>query len=108
VSTRAAESRIPILTCSVALSRDGCLDTGSQVNITPLKEHVLEYEEGSVDVTGVHGGSRRARKIKMGFNTVTSDGTPLQLCIPGPSILDPHDGGTLRTPQLVPSGALTL
>mmetsp|Transcript_29959 Transcript_29959/g.61636 ORF Transcript_29959/g.61636 Transcript_29959/m.61636 type:complete len:208 (-) Transcript_29959:880-1503(-) len=124
---------LPFVTCAVALqrpapSRDGCLDSGSQVSITPFPEHVLEYEEGEVSVSGIHGKAERAQRIKMGVQTVASDGTPILLEVPGPSILhekansvllafgpfkragyrvhwkegtdlDPHDGGHVKTPD---------
>lgn len=77
---------------------------------------------------GVHGKAKRAQKVKMGMNTVASDGTPLLVTIYGLSILledtnsviltynplkrhgfhmewkegtkrDPHNGGYLITPD---------
>mmetsp|Transcript_18490 Transcript_18490/g.37534 ORF Transcript_18490/g.37534 Transcript_18490/m.37534 type:complete len:240 (-) Transcript_18490:729-1448(-) len=125
-----APASIPILTCTATLSfdtlDDACLDSGSQVNITPHLEHVLEYEDGEVDVKGVHGGTKRARRIRMGLPTVSTNGTPLLMHVPGPSLhmpdsnslivaygplkragykwkegnsADPTDGGYLRTPD---------
>ena len=123
---------LPILHCAVAFhhpSERCCMDSGAQVTITPHRDHVLAYEGGDVNVSGIHGDPVRCPKIKMGLQTVTTAGTPLLIEVPGPAILhegahsiivalcpfkragyrfneregtarDPHDGGYLVTPNL--------
>ena len=66
---------LPLLTCAVAFRRtsQGCVNSGSQVNITPHLQHVIEFEEGEVNVSGIHRDPVQVPHIKMGVRTVTTD-----------------------------------
>mmetsp|Transcript_61450 Transcript_61450/g.126913 ORF Transcript_61450/g.126913 Transcript_61450/m.126913 type:complete len:230 (-) Transcript_61450:413-1102(-) len=100
--TDAMPPSLPLITCAVTLQRPtskGCLDSGSQVSITPHAEHVMEYEHGEVNVSGIHGPAERTQRIKMGVQTVTTDGMPLLLEVPGPSILCSRHPPTRPNPR---------
>ena len=48
----------PVLTCTAAFScaaiNEACMDSCSQVSITGNAQHILSYEEGEINVCGVH------------------------------------------------------
>jgi len=106
----------------------GCIDSGANVNMSPFPEHVLSYTGDETEVTGMSGEPQSCPNVNLGIPTVTKDGEPLLLELPGPSLLhtgangillahsllqkagfdvtlragtrhNPHDGGFIRIPD---------
>mmetsp|Transcript_51291 Transcript_51291/g.104329 ORF Transcript_51291/g.104329 Transcript_51291/m.104329 type:complete len:218 (+) Transcript_51291:515-1168(+) len=80
---------------SVASDTSGCVDSGVQVNITPNEAHVIEFTGDTTNVKGIYGPARNCPNVKLGIPTVSKDGEPLILTVPGPSILDESAHGLL-------------
>mmetsp|Transcript_30545 Transcript_30545/g.63109 ORF Transcript_30545/g.63109 Transcript_30545/m.63109 type:complete len:300 (-) Transcript_30545:128-1027(-) len=66
------------------------VDSGANVSLSPTKAHVLQYTGGDTNVTGMSGPAQRCPNVRLGIPTVSRDGEPLLLEVPGPSLL--HEG----------------
>jgi len=72
-----------------------CVDSGANVSMSPFDEHVIEYTGGETAVTGMAGPALRCPNVKLGIPTVSADGEPLLLEVPGPSLLNKDANGIL-------------
>mmetsp|Transcript_60297 Transcript_60297/g.123885 ORF Transcript_60297/g.123885 Transcript_60297/m.123885 type:complete len:433 (+) Transcript_60297:345-1643(+) len=106
----------------------GCIDSGANTSMSPFAEHILEYTGGETEVMGMSGPAESCLNVTLAIPTVTADGEPLLLEIPGPSLYhkgangillahgpmqragfiitlrsgtrhNPHDGGYIRNPD---------
>mmetsp|Transcript_61400 Transcript_61400/g.126780 ORF Transcript_61400/g.126780 Transcript_61400/m.126780 type:complete len:204 (-) Transcript_61400:1493-2104(-) len=72
----------------LGLNARACVDSGANISMSPSTEHVIAYTRGETEVTGMSGPPQRCPNIKLGIPTVSADGEPLLLEVPGPSLLN--------------------
>jgi len=91
-----------------ARKRRGCVDSGANVNMSPFTEHVLSYTGDETEVTGMSGSSQSCPNVTLGIPTVTADGEPLLLELPGPSLLHTGANGILLAHSLLQKAGFTV
>mmetsp|Transcript_60354 Transcript_60354/g.124045 ORF Transcript_60354/g.124045 Transcript_60354/m.124045 type:complete len:189 (+) Transcript_60354:660-1226(+) len=69
--------------------------------MSPFPEHVLSYTGDETEVTGMSGTAQSCPNVNLWIPTVTKDGEPLLLELPGPSLLHTDANGILIAHSLM-------
>ena len=80
---------------AASLTDKACVDSGANVNVAPSPKFVTAYTGGHTSVKGYQGAASRCPNVQIGIPTVTKDGEPVLLDMPGPSILNEDANGLL-------------
>jgi len=90
-----ASQRVCFQCASGPPDANASIDSGANVTIVPDEKYVLSYETGTTNVMGMSGPAQACPNVKVGIPTVTRDGEPLLITIPGPSLLHTGANGLL-------------